>query len=1270
MNNRLRVLLGLMALLIAGAVLPSAVSVAQPDACPAVAEQALSFVGDNCAGIGRNRACYGFQQVNATFFADAGSPMFGQPRDRVDVPALQSISTSALDLSAREWGIAVMNLQANVPSTLPGQSVVFVLAGEATVEDSTPPGARAIPSDVTLSVTPTSSVILRDAPELNGDITFTLPAGIALTLDTRTADDAWVRGTVRNVTGWVERMTLPDELDVSVLPVYDPGQFTPMQSFYVTTGLGQGACQQTPNAVLVQGPQQFTVDLRANGADIRLGSTIILREVGSPPRLQLFTIDGDVELNLNSIDELRVPRFFMSEVLLGPPSNLGVDTNIQNRPAISRWSPPRPITPAEVEFIRAVVEIPTEVINYPIVPPEPLPTPTACVFDPTFTARYTVQPGDTLASIGAVYGVSAQALAAGNCLADVNVIQVGQTLRVPPLGVLPTLTPTPTNTPNPGGGGGGGGPTPVTDAAAGIAVSNPNPIEGSTFDFSYIVSNPGTEPLTGVQAAVTSTPALLATELLASVDNIVTSVGAYDATAGTWDIGPLAAGASASITYTVTLSTEIAPDTLNLATTITNVNEADSNPGNNTAALAINIQPLPIGPDVQTTITVSGPNPFEGDEIQITLSATNAGTTDATGVVITDDIFAQINANFTAISLSTTPVGTYDLASGTWNLGTLPVGTTYTVEILATAGVGSAATYNLSADVTALNETDINPGNNASTFALTIQPATGPDMQITFTSSNPAPVENEAITLTMIVQNLSTTTDATNVVVNAPIQTQLGTALGSLAVTGGPPSYSLVNDTWTVGTVPAGTSQTVTFSGTVIPGQAGGAATGNVNIIGLNEVDPNGANNAAALTLGFGFTDISVTSFTEDVIPNDGICTLSEAVNAANGDVASGNVVGECATGNGADTIILALGTYNVPAGVFPGSSGSNGHPLITSDITIQGGGSVMECTGIGIYRLFEVSPGGVLTLNQLSMSGCNASNGGLLYNNGGTLTIGGGTTLSAGSADLAGGAIYHAAGTTIVDGVVTGSSTGMLPGGGGIYIASGTVNINGTVSNSSSGIGPGGGVYVAGPSAVLNVSGTISGNVAATSGGGIYNAGNEVNINAGAQITGNTANDGKGGGIANDGGLLTITNAVIANNVGAVVVGGSGGGLFDSGSTTITGGAFNNNQGHDGGAIGVDGAIVNVNGTTFDGNQATSGTGNGGGVGYVAAGQLNFVGAVFTNNTTANPSSAHIVQTGGGVVSFANSTFGAGNGGGLQDCLGGITNNGGNSGGDGTCYP
>jgi LysM repeat protein len=61
------------------------------------------------------------------------------------------------------------------------------------------------------------------------------------------------------------------------------------------------------------------------------------------------------------------------------------------------------------------------------------PTPIPPTVTPTPSGRsHTVQPGETLASIADDYGVSLEAIAELNGIADPNLIEVGQELLIPP----------------------------------------------------------------------------------------------------------------------------------------------------------------------------------------------------------------------------------------------------------------------------------------------------------------------------------------------------------------------------------------------------------------------------------------------------------------------------------------------------------------------------------------------------------------------------------------------------------------------------------------------------------------------------------------------------------------------------------------------------------------------------------------------------------------------------------------------------------------------
>src|SRR5437870_1259201 len=106
-------------------------AVAQQDDCPTLVEEALTDLGQNCDALDRNSACYGYNKLSATFNEEQPDDFFSKVSDRTALNVLDTLSTTPLDTTAKTWGVAVMKVQANVPNSLPGQSVIFVLLGDA-----------------------------------------------------------------------------------------------------------------------------------------------------------------------------------------------------------------------------------------------------------------------------------------------------------------------------------------------------------------------------------------------------------------------------------------------------------------------------------------------------------------------------------------------------------------------------------------------------------------------------------------------------------------------------------------------------------------------------------------------------------------------------------------------------------------------------------------------------------------------------------------------------------------------------------------------------------------------------------------------------------------------------------------------------------------------------------------------------------------------------------------------------------------------------------
>lgn len=291
----------------------------------------------------------------------------------------------------------------------------------------------------------------------------------------------------------------------------------------------------------------------------------------------------------------------------------------------------------------------------------------------------------------------------------------------------------------------------------------------------------------------------------------------------------------------------------------------------------------------------------------------------------------------------------------------------------------------------------------------------------------------------------------------------------------------------------------------------------------------------------------------------DGICTLAEAVEAANDQGVSDPPLNDCGSASpGLNIIELQAGNYDLTAQVATINGGNTATFNIVTPITIRGVTSdttaIRRTDGASEqFRFFHVGDGGQLTLEDLTLTGgyANAgSGGGAIYVFGsGTLTMTS-TSLISNTARL-GGALYNGGLTTITGSSIVGNSASENDEGlgGGIYSAN---DLRLTTSNltGNSATQDGGGMYIVG----------TGGGTAAISLSSI--AGNAANSDA--------AGSGSGGGIHHLNGLLTVTLSTFANNValpGLLTDDGNGGGLYIAGQvemslTLITANAASNGAG------------------------------------------------------------------------------------------------------------
>jgi|GEM_PF-2381493 len=254
------------------------------ESCESVVNVALERVGINCDITGRNELCYGYNNVTITSNSDT-ELAFSEPGDIVPITQVASIATKVS--SEDIWGVALLKAQANIPNSIPGQNVTFVLFGNVSLDNKSPIGEA-----ITAIVATTAN--LRDTPSTNSNIIGSAPASTEVLAVGRNADATWVYVQWEDSAGWIFADLLQMD-DVMALADISGVQdvLRSMQAIYVNTGIGQATCGNLPpDGLLIQTPEiGETIRLTINDVRVLLGSTIFVEAVPND-RLTIYVIEG------------------------------------------------------------------------------------------------------------------------------------------------------------------------------------------------------------------------------------------------------------------------------------------------------------------------------------------------------------------------------------------------------------------------------------------------------------------------------------------------------------------------------------------------------------------------------------------------------------------------------------------------------------------------------------------------------------------------------------------------------------------------------------------------------------------------------------------------------------------------------------------------------------------------------------------------------------------------------------------------------------------
>ncbi|MGB9936924.1 MAG: DUF11 domain-containing protein [Methanobacterium sp.] len=188
-----------------------------------------------------------------------------------------------------------------------------------------------------------------------------------------------------------------------------------------------------------------------------------------------------------------------------------------------------------------------------------------------------------------------------------------------------------------------------------------------------------------------------------------------------------------------------------------------------------------------------------------TITATNNGPSNATGVQITD----TLPAGLLFINATTSAGTSFNAATGIWNIGNLTNGTTATLQVL-TQVLGHNTTLTDVVNVTAQDQYDPNTTNNRANSTIYVPAAA--DIGVTKTVNNTNPAVNDTISFIISVIN-NGPDNATGV----RISDILNARLQFLNATASPgTSFNATTGVWNIGNLGNGAFATLTIVAKVL----------------------------------------------------------------------------------------------------------------------------------------------------------------------------------------------------------------------------------------------------------------------------------------------------------------------------------------------------------------------------------------------------------------------------------------------------------------------
>ena len=309
-----------------------------------------------------------------------------------------------------------------------------------------------------------------------------------------------------------------------------------------------------------------------------------------------------------------------------------------------------------------------------------------------------------------------------------------------------------------------------------------------------------------------------------------TAQGSYDNSTGIWTVGNLDAKASAKLTITATVAGRSGVLLIDNIVRVSHIDQPDNSMYEQIASAGIKVQSA----DLTLTSVVDKATPNEQDKITYTITLTNNGPGDATGVIVSDYLPSGVT-----YASSTADEGSYDAVSDNWTVGNIADGATLTLTIKASIdkGTGALKLDNVPLVIYA-DQPDSDLSNNTATASITVN---GADLSISDAEDSAAPKEGGTVNITVTLVN-NGPLDDTGVVAACLVPPGL-TYVSNTPDQG---SYDAATGVWTVGNIANGVTLRLVIGTTVNSGTAKQKISYHVSITHADQPDGDTGDNTSA----------------------------------------------------------------------------------------------------------------------------------------------------------------------------------------------------------------------------------------------------------------------------------------------------------------------------------------------------------------------------------------------------------------------------------------